>query len=156
MELMKNTPTNTALSNSQKLLLAMDEFPLDAIWRIAAGFAVFPLTDLLFEKKDSIRFSLVGLLFILLMIRLLPLLMRKIIPFSMSVQQVWSRRRVTAKKVDSYQWKKLLWIGIGMLSYIAVSGLLWKGRIFIASVCVLSGGAGMLRWRLIVQKALPQ
>jgi len=153
---MNNTPASIAPSNSQKLLLTIDEFPLDAIWRSAAGFAVFPLTDLLFEKKDSIRFSLVGLFFVLLMTRLLPLLIRKIIPFSISVQQIWSERRVTAKKVDSYQWKKLLWIGLGMLSYVVVSGLFWKGRVFIALACVLSGGVGMLRWRLIAQKALPQ
>jgi len=152
----RQTMNNTPTMRAQKLLLAIDTFPLDALWRIAAGFAVFPLADLFFGKKDSTGPLLAGLLVVLLMTRLLPLLLRKVIPFSLPVQQVWYERRSTAKKYDSYQWKKMLWVGIGMLSYIAVSGLFWVGRISIASACVLLGGIGMLRWRLIAAKVSPQ
>jgi hypothetical protein len=152
----RQTMNNTPTTRAQKLLLAIDAFPLDALWRIAAGFAVFPLADLFFGKKDSVGSSLGGLLGVLLLIRLLPLVIRKSIPFSMAVAQTWRERRGTAKNYDSYQWKKMLWVGIGMLSYIAVSDLFWVGRISIASACVLLGGIGMLRWRLIAPKVSPQ
>jgi hypothetical protein len=146
---------NTSTTTTQKLLLAIDVFPLDAIWKIAAGFAVFPLTTLLFGKRDSIGYSLAALLIVLALIRLLPLFIRKLIPFPISVKQAWHERRDTARKHDSYQWKKLLWIGIGMLSYIAASELFWTGRLSIACACALVGGIGMLRWRLVAPKVRP-
>jgi hypothetical protein len=153
---MNNTQTSRNLSGTERLLFALDESPFDAIWRIAVGLAVFPFTDFLFKKKDSMVSSIEGLLIVLFLTRLLPLFIRKIIPFSASIKQAWFKRRNTGKNFDSFQWKKLLWIGAGMLFYVAFSGSWEIGRVLPVVVCVIAGAIGMYRWRLIAPTALSQ
>jgi len=153
---MNNTKTSSNLSGLGIFLLALDASPLDAIWRIAVGIAVFPFTDLLFKKRDSIATYMAGLLIVLLLTRLLPLFIRKIIPFPTSIKQAWFNRRNTGKNYDSFQWKKLLWIGVGMLFYLVFSGFWGIARVFPTAVCLISGAIGIYRWHLIAPIALSQ
>ena len=62
------------------------------------------------------------LLLVLLLLRVVPAVVRKVVPFSAELREAWSVRRRTAKLYDSYQWRKLMWIGAGLALYVAVSG----------------------------------
>ena len=60
------------------------------------------------------------LLLVLLLLRVVLAVVRKVVPFSPELQEAWSERRRMAKLYDSYQWRKMLWIGAGLALYIAV------------------------------------
>jgi hypothetical protein len=64
-------------------------------------------------------------------------------------RQVWAQRRQLAKRYDSYQWRKLFWIGCGLGQYILVSGDFQTPRILVCSVCLVTGALGQIRWRWI-------
>ncbi len=140
------------LTASEKLLLALDSFPLGAIWRVAVGFATFPFLEYLFGPRNSALLTAAGLLGVLLLLRILPALVRKLLPFSTEVKQVWLDRRSIGKRYDSYQWQKLFWIGIGLSLYIVQSHNFSTDRIAIASACVVFGAAGMARWRFVAAR----
>ena len=50
----------------------------------------------------------------LFLLRLVPAALRRLLPFSTETQDVWRERRRLGKRYDSYQWRKLLWIGLGI------------------------------------------
>jgi hypothetical protein len=153
---MSDSQITSNLSSTEKFLLGLDAPPFDALWRIAAGIAVFPFTDLIFKEKDSIASSLEGLLIVLFLTRLFPLLIRKLVPFPASIQKAWFKRRNIGKNYDSFQWKKLLWIGLGMSLYLAFSGFWGIGRVLPTAVCLIAGAIGIFRWRLVAPTALSQ
>jgi hypothetical protein len=82
----------------------------------------------------------------LVAVRLVPFIFRRLLPFSREVTSNWSRRRRLAKRFDSYQWQKLLWIGVGLTSYIVVAADYGGSSCALAAFCLLSGGFGLAIW----------
>jgi hypothetical protein len=89
------------------------------------------------------------LLGILLMLRFLPMVVRGMVSFSDPVQKIWDDRRQAAKRHDSYQWRKLFWIGIGLAAYIALTGQFGATNVSLGAICLVSGAAGVLRWQAV-------
>src|SRR5205807_1578420 len=76
--------------------------------------------------------------------------LRKLLFFSHELREAWSVRRRTAKLYDSFQWRKLMWIGVGLSLYLAVSNRYTAIQIGVSMFCLITGACGMLRWRAVV------
>ena len=87
------------------------------------------------------------LLVVLFALKVIAALARR--PFSASalVRSHWEWRRKLARHYDSYQWRKLLWIGAGIM----IGGALgWPGtraQWVLGAVCTAAGGVGEIAWR---------
>jgi len=100
--------------------------------------------------SDSPDWTLVPfLLSVLLLLRVGLAIVRKVVPFSAELQEAWSVRRRTAKLYDSYQWRKLMWIGAGLGLYVAVSGRYWFVQIALSMFCLITGAVATVRWRAV-------
>ena len=77
---------------------------------------------------------------------LVPALIRFALPFSAEAKEIWARRRALAKRYDSYQWQKLLWIGLGLLPHVTTAGQVAPGEIVVTAICLIGGSMGLLIW----------
>lgn len=146
---MKATPSSPT-TPVEDLLLQVDEPPFDAFVRIAIGFATLPVLAGVTQMSglELSGWVLIPLfLGVLFMLRLVPALVRKLLPFSPAIKSVWAERRQLAVRYDSYQWQKLFWIGIGLVGYVGVSDRVWSAQGGLAAACLVSGALGLASWR---------
>jgi len=133
----------------EKLLQALDAGLPGGLFRLGVGFATIPAVHRLFGTRDSDWALVLGLFAVLLLLRVVPAVIRKIIPFSQEVQVIWWNRRQLAKRYDSYQWRKLFWIGAGMAIYMVAYRDVSFSHATLSSVCILAGAIGLVRWRVL-------
>jgi hypothetical protein len=146
---MAKTANAPRIGAVERILLAIDDDAFGALYRIVIGFVTLPAMSLLPGSDGSDWIVLPFLLSVLLLLRIVPAVVRKLVPFSDAVQEAWAVRRRIAKQYDSYQWRKLMWIGIGLTLYTAVSGQISAPRIVVCSACLLAGAVGMVRWHAV-------
>jgi hypothetical protein len=146
------TPTPQALTRLEQLLIAIGTSPWDAVQRVAIGFVTLPAWRRLWSAEPPGWVLVPFLLAVLLMLRLVPAAIRGLLPFPDPVRRVWFERRQIAKRYDSYQWKKLFWIGLGLASYTAFSGQFAPSSVAVSSICLLSGALGLARWRAVAPR----
>ena len=140
------------MNATEKMLVGLDEFPAGAIYRAAIGFACPLIVARWFDRGDW--FLAPVLLVALFLLRLVPAVMRKLLPFPDAALTAWDERRQTAKRYDSYQWQKLLWVGVGIVLYMVLFGQRPLAWIVIAAVCLGGGMLGMARWRAVQRNRL--
>jgi hypothetical protein len=137
----------------ERVLVALDSGWSSAVSRIVLGLCIPPL----FRALTGDRASIWKDLLLFLGLRVLPAVLRMVLPFSAEAKKIWIDRRQIAKLHDSYQWQKLLWVGLGLLLFTVVGGGLQAGEWILALFCLIGGGAGMLIWRKIdVVPPVPQ
>jgi hypothetical protein len=136
----------------EKLLLEVDHAPWDALYRTAIGAAVLPLASYFGGQSVSTRTLVLFLVLALFMMRLVPTAIRKLVPFPRAIQQIWADRRQLAKRYDSYQWRKVLWIGAGLSLYMVFSGQFPAPAVGVSALCVLAGIAGQARWQAVISQ----
>lgn len=131
----------------ERFLVELDSGPWSAICRIVLGFCIAPVFRAL--TGDDLRIGITFALFLGLLIglRVVPAVLRMILPFSAETKAIWFQRRQVAKRYDSYQWQKLFWVGVGLLAFAVVGGGLRAGEQVLALVCLVGGGAGLALWR---------
>jgi hypothetical protein len=132
-----------------KFLLNLDEGPFGALYRVLIGFTTIPAMRLLLGSDGSDWTLVPFLLLVLLLLRVGLAAVRKVVPFSAELREAWSARRRTAKLYDSYQWRKLMWIGVGLAFYVAVSGRYWPVQIALSMFCLITGASATVRWRAV-------
>jgi hypothetical protein len=132
-----------------EFLLDLDEGVFGALYRVAIGFLTLPAMWLLLGSDGSDWTLVPFLLAILILLRVGPAVLRKLLPFSAELREAWSVRRRIAKLYDSYQWRKLLWIGAGLALYVVVSGHYLPVSIALALFCLVTGAAATVRWRAV-------
>ncbi len=142
-----NDVISESWTTREKLLVGLNAFPLDATYRTAIGLALVPIVSRVTKKNASGGMLALVLFVVLLLLRIVPLFIRKLVPFPKRVQAVWSERRQLAKQHDSYQWQKLLWIGLGLSGYIVYSNEFAPSRLVMAGVCLTIGSFGLAQWR---------
>jgi hypothetical protein len=135
---------------SETVLVGLDEGSLGALFRGAIGFATIPIVAAVTGNSEQDWALVPGFLMTLILLRVVPLVIRKLMPFSSTAQQIWGKRRQMAKRYDSYQWRKLFWSGAGMALYSGVWGASWVPDIAVAGICIMAGGIGLARWRVMV------
>ena len=136
------------MSLLDSVAVRLDQAPWASLWRFALGW--FIVATWVAATRDARRTAAFVAFFLaaLLAVRLVPAVLRRLLPFSASTQGIWAERRQLAKRFDSYQWQKLFWIGLGFTMYLSlssgVSGGLWP----LAFCCLASGASGLLIWQV--------
>src|SRR5687768_12441393 len=105
----------------QRILIVLDVGVPGALLRAAAGAALVPLLHALAPAAGPGTAAAV-LLLVLFAIKAFAAVARKVLPASPEVRARWEYRRNLARFHDSYQWRKLLWFGAGILAASGGSG----------------------------------
>jgi hypothetical protein len=129
-----------------KAALSLDVGLLGATHRILTGFLAIPLITRFTGPQPSFLALSVCLIAMLAAVRGGALVGRQALPFSRTVRAIWFERRQVAKSHDSYQWKKLFWVGSGLFAYLAWSGQFPVEEVLVSSVFLLAGLLGMIKW----------
>jgi len=124
--------------------------PWQPLYLSMIGFVLIPVVRQL-PYDDGSGWPLVAsLLAMLVGLRVIPAAVRKVVPFSAQLQAEWFNRRRTAKRYDSYQWRKLLWVGVGLGLYLIVfERPMGAAAAALALGCVICGSAGTVAWRRV-------
>ena len=128
------------------MVLSLENPPWDSLYRAVIGYFVTPACLQLIDGSASPWKLFVFFLAILLMLRIVPGILRRVLPFSREVKIVWADRRALARRYDSYQWRKLFGLGLGWLIYLLVSGEGRTAAQFMAGGCLVSGALGLVCW----------
>jgi hypothetical protein len=146
------THDSPSLGPVERILVHAGTEAGDAVCRVVIGVLLLPAGSFFWPRAASWQSFTIVLLIILLILRLVPLVVRRRVPFSREASRIWSERRELAKRYDCYQWQKLFWIGLGLAFYSILSGQ-WRDPRFeaastaVSAFCLLSGGAGLALWR---------
>jgi len=138
----------------ERALLSVERFPWSALYRTAIGYSMLPLFSWLAGKGDLGWSLLPWFVAVLLALRVLPAVLRRVLPFSQHARAVWAERRALAKRFDSYQWRKLFWFGVGLAAYVASSGHIDWPSAALTGVCLGGGALGFVIWRRRVSTGL--
>jgi DMSO reductase anchor subunit len=137
----------------ERLLVGLENAPWNILYRAAVGFASLSLFVRLRSVAVPDWWFGPTLLVILIALRVAPVVARKVLPFSGTAQDIWDKRRQLAKRYDSYQWRKLLGFGIGVVAYLIFSRQASTPIITLTTVCLVAGLIGEMRWYAIAHKA---
>jgi hypothetical protein len=137
------------MKSLELFLINLESRPWSAISRIALGFVFGALTG----SYDRVSVHLALFIGLLLALRVIPLVLRRVLPFSAEAKQIWAERRNIAKRHDSYQWQKLFWIGLGQLLYAVIGDGPRNGELVVTLICMIGGSAGLLFWRRVNAEA---
>ncbi len=129
----------------EKLLLNLDVGVGGAILRVALG-AILVFVLGLFPGVSSVA-AAGSLAFLLFGVKLVTAVARRLVPASAAVRSGWEWRRSLARHYDSYQWRKLLWYGSGILVMAGVTDTRAAWEATLGAACVLSGAIAELLWR---------
>ena len=72
---------------------------------------------------------------------------RRLVPATAVVRAHWAWRRDLARNHDSYQWRKLVWIGVGLLLGAALGVPGTRVQWVLGAACLAAGGAAEAFWR---------
>jgi hypothetical protein len=131
----------------EKFLVRLDSGPWSAVSRVVLGFCIPPVFRALSGGRDQIWISLALFALLLIGLRVVPAVLRLVLPFSRETKDIWFQRRQIAKLHDSYQWQKLFWIGLGLLAFAVIGGGLRTGEQVVMTMCLFGGAAGLLLWQ---------
>src|SRR5262249_13078902 len=88
---------------------SLDQGWVGAFYRVGSGYLIVPTWS--YALGQGSGWSLIVFFAgVLLALRVVPAVLRKVLPFDAEVRTIWADRRQMAKRVDSYQWRKLFWI----------------------------------------------
>ena len=142
-----NAPRRTSLLET---IVRHGEMPLwPALFRIGLGFLLIPVWVAWNPGDASDGRLFAFFLLILFLLRVVPAILRHLLPFSQELQRRWFDRRRLAKHYDSYQWRKLLWFGVGLAAYLALYGTARGAQGILTIVCLVAGALGEVRWRYL-------
>ena len=135
------------MNSLERFLIHFDSGMTGAISRAVLGLVMLPVFRALSGGRDRIWITLALFLGLLMALRVVPAVLRHALPISDEAKKIWADRRNIAKQHDSYQWQKLFWIGLGLLSYAIMGGGFRNGELLVTFICLIGGGAGLLLWR---------
>jgi hypothetical protein len=133
----------------ERFLISLSSMPWSAVSRVALGLSISPALRVFSGARTSVWAAVAFFFGILFLLRAVPAVMRHILPFSIQAREIWERRRRIARQYDSYQWQKLFWIGLGLLSYAAIVDGLRNDELVVTLFCLIGGGAGLLFWHKV-------
>ncbi len=142
-----------------RLLLSIEAIPISVLWRAALGFGLMPAYSAVLGLagwRDSTAALLLFLLAGLVALRMAPAVLRRLVPVSGEVRQAWAQRRALAKSYDSFQWRKLLGLGLGWFAWMLARHSLRMDALVLASVFVVGGLAGQIIWARISRTVMTE
>jgi hypothetical protein len=120
-----------------------------AVYRLMMGSSLLPLFGWWSDSGHADWRLVPFFLVMLLMLRLVPAVVRHLVPFPADACARWSHRRLLAKHFDSYQWRKLLWFGLGLAASMVFFRRAEGATTLLVVACLVGGGLGAWRWRCI-------
>jgi hypothetical protein len=119
------------------------------LYMLPAGFAIFPVAHFAYNGDIPLLVAAVFIGGMLIAIRVSAMVLRRVLPFSAETKEAWLKKRVLAKRYDSFQWQKLFWFGLGLSLYLVFrDSKQQRDEVIIsAAFCLSAGAAGMLFWR---------
>ena len=142
------TSNPSLMRKSETVLIRLEDPPANAIHRITIGACLIPVFAGIFGRLDSAWPFLLFVFGVLFLLRLIPAVLRHVLPFSRAAQAGWVQKRQLAKNYDSYQLRKLFWFGLGLLIYLAFSGDRQIPEIALAVGFLVAGASGLVVWKL--------
>ncbi len=139
----------------ERVLLALDVGLPGAIFRVALGVA-WVIALRLLAPGAGLLGAAASLAAVLFGLKALTAIARRLLPATPTVRAQWEWRRNLARNYDSYQWRKLVWFGVGILAAAVAASTqrgVWEVRLGLA--CILSGALGEVAWRRNRPAALP-
>jgi hypothetical protein len=130
----------------ERVLVDLDGPPWSAISRVALGLTILPVFRALTGNSERIWLYAILFLGLLFALRMVPAVMRHVLPFSIEAKRIWAERRQIAKQHDSCQWQKLFWVGLGLLPYAFLSEVPRINEIVLTLFCFIGGTVGLLLW----------
>jgi hypothetical protein len=124
------------------------EAPFQPLYQATIGFLVVPA----FARSSGgvVDWRLVPFfLAVLAAVRIVPAVLRHVLPWTPDLKAHWFRQRAVAKRYDSYQWRKLFWFGLGIAAYLALFDRGGRVAPALALICLVSGAFGLLVWRRV-------
>lgn len=136
-------------STRDRLLLSIEEFPLNILYRAAIGFSLLPIYLWCVGRLHLVDSTGLLLLFVagvLVALRIVPGLLRRLLPASPHVRKIWAERRHCAQAYDSFQWRKVFGLGLGWLAQLTLTNNTRVDALTLAIAFLLAGGAGQIFW----------
>jgi hypothetical protein len=128
------------------MVLSVENPPWNVLYRAVIGYFLMPVWAR-WPGEPGGTWKLVGLfLLVLAALRVVPGIVRRVLPFSTEVKMVWAERRALAKRYDSYQWRKLFGFGLGWMTYLIVSRQAQSTPVVFALGCLIAGAIGSAFW----------
>jgi hypothetical protein len=128
------------------MILALENPPWDSLYRAVIGWFLMP-AYLRLAGTDAAHWIIFAFfLAVLAALRVVPGLLRRVLPFSRELKSVWAERRALAKRYDSYQWRKLFGLGLGWLAFLVVAGLAQGVPLLLAVASLVAGALGLAFW----------
>jgi hypothetical protein len=142
-----NTVASNQVHGVERWVWLLDETPLDMVHRAGIGFLMFPAHEALFGREAGLSKFIAFFFAVLLVMKFGLGVGRRFFPASAELKAAWRERRMLGKAYDSYQWRKLMGYGTGLLAF-----LLWSGRgpgavLSFAIGCIVAGIIGTIVWR---------
>ena len=85
----------------ERFLIELDSGPWSAVWRVALGLSILPVFRAVSVGHDSVWIALASFIALLVALRVVPAVVRRVVPFSVDAQKIWKERRYIAKRHDS-------------------------------------------------------
>lgn len=135
------------MSRIDAMILSIDGPAGGAVWRAVAGCVTAALQCHYLESRGH-TVSLLGVaLVVLLMMRVGAAVLRRIVPASPTVKAAWASRRLAGRRYDSFQWRKLLGFGLGVVAYQSAASTCARDAVVTGFVIVVAGLLGEFFWR---------
>lgn len=142
-----------------RFLLSIESIPISVLWRAAVGYGLMPAYFAVLGLagwRDSTASLLLVLLGLLVALRMAPAVLRRLVPASAEVKQAWAQRRAWAKSYDSFQWRKLLGLGLGWLTWMLTRHAVRIDALLLASMFVVGGFAGQIIWARVSRTVMTE
>lgn len=129
-----------------KALSGVDVGVPGAVWRIALGLFLVPLLRIA-GLDPTLQGVFGALLAILFSVKVVAAVARRVIPASSDTKAVWQWRRDAARIYDSFQWRKLLWFGCGLMLGAVVFDFGSRVQWLVGGTCFVAGAVAEFLWR---------
>jgi hypothetical protein len=136
-------PARTGLD---KIYVDLDIGISGAVLRVALGIRVVRVVAVVNPLADAWTMSAYALA-MLFGAKAFAAVLRRIVPASTVVRTHWEWRRTLARHYDSYQWRKLLWFGIGIMMADAPRWPHTTAPLALGLACIAAGVAAEIVWR---------
>ena len=130
----------------EKVLVNLDIGIPGALLRVVLGALFVPVVETL--RPGAGLGTLSALLIVALFaVKVAAAAGRKAVPASTGVRAHWEWRRNLARYYDSYQWRKLVWFGIGIVIGAATASPGTRQQWILGLVCAAAGAIAEPLWR---------
>ena len=138
-----------------KVLIKLDVGVPGALLRIALGLLLGASLEAV-HPGAGLWSTSAWLLAALFAVKVIAAAARRFVPASAVVRSHWEWRRNLARYHDSYQWRKLVWLGVGLMIGGTIGWPETQAQFGLGGVCFAAGAVAEVLWRRLGLSLAPQ